>query len=534
MSDGSLGVILVPTRLEERIVKAALAQKGPRARGGAGRASRGLASEVKVLRTGMGPRRMRGFLARHPEVAAAGPVVLLGFGGALTRDLGPGDVVVADMVRAPEGEIRLASPALLASHLRESGLRVRCGSLYRSERVVRGEPLRILLARTGSLAVDMESFEAGFSLGTLPGMAIVRVISDGPAFELGTSSFLRSLPKALESLRQAAGAVADFLSMYVPGREVVLAEPRSFCAGVERAIEIVERALEIYGAPVYVRKEIVHNKHVVSALADKGAVFVDEVDEVPEGATVIFSAHGVSPAVRRLAEERRLDVIDATCPLVTKVHQEARRFASRGYQIVLIGHRDHEETEGTLGEVPGMRLVQGVEEARMVELPAQGRLAYLTQTTLAVDEVEEIVGELRKRRPDIEGPPAQDICYATQNRQDAVAAVARIADVVLVIGSKNSSNSKRLVEVAQRFGAEAYLVDDETEIMPSWLAGARRVGLTAGASAPDVLVARVVDALRAVGVTRMRQVSVATESVRFQLPRAVKRQPVKEFAERVV
>jgi 4-hydroxy-3-methylbut-2-enyl diphosphate reductase len=296
---------------------------------------------------------------------------------------------------------------------------------------------------------------------------------------------------------------------------VLLASPRSFCAGVERAIDIVEHALTKHGRPVYVRKQIVHNSHVVADLESRGAVFVDELAEVPPGSVVVFSAHGVSPAVHAEAQQRELGVIDATCPLVTKVHTEARRFATRGDTVLLIGHAGHEEVEGTLGEAPEQTiLVEDVAQARVVTVPDPTRVSYLTQTTLAVDETEEIVAVLRSRFPLLRGPATDDICYATTNRQHALSSVAADADLVLVIGSTNSSNSVRLVELARRAGTPAYLIDDAGDIRPEWLAGVRTVGVTAGASAPPRLVDEVVAALGP--VTVLERVT-ATESIRFTL-----------------
>ncbi|HET9672477.1 MAG TPA: 4-hydroxy-3-methylbut-2-enyl diphosphate reductase [Actinomycetota bacterium] len=305
---------------------------------------------------------------------------------------------------------------------------------------------------------------------------------------------------------------------------VLIAAPRGYCAGVERAVDAVERALERHGPPVYVRKQIVHNLHVVRDLEAKGAVFVEELEEVPEGAVTVLSAHGSAPAVHAAGTERALRVIDATCPLVTKVHLEARRFAGEGRTILLIGHAGHEEVEGTSGQAPERTILVGsVEEARSVQVPeARGGLSYLTQTTLSVDETAAIVDELRARFPAIEGPPREDICYATQNRQDAVKEVARRADVVLVIGSRNSSNSNRLAEVSRERGTPAYLVDDDTEVDPAWLEGAAVVGLTSGASAPERLVARMLDYLAARGFDRVEQAMVTEESVRFALPAGVR------------
>jgi 4-hydroxy-3-methylbut-2-enyl diphosphate reductase len=301
-------------------------------------------------------------------------------------------------------------------------------------------------------------------------------------------------------------------------RRVLLAGPRSFCAGVERAIEIVERALLIAGSPVYVRKQIVHNRHVVEDLEGRGAIFVDELDEIPDGATVIFSAHGVSPAVRQRAADRGLRVIDATCPLVTKVHNEARRFAKRGANIVLIGHAGHEESEGTLGVAPDQTvLVETAEEAQRLDI--DGPVAYLTQTTLAVDEAEQVAGALRDRFPEITTPASDDICYATTNRQAALRAIAVESDLVLVIGSANSSNSVRLVEIARRAGTAAYLIDSAAEIRPEWLTGVKTIGLTAGASAPPVLVEEVIDWL---GPATVIERSIVEETTKFALPKEVR------------
>jgi 4-hydroxy-3-methylbut-2-enyl diphosphate reductase len=306
-------------------------------------------------------------------------------------------------------------------------------------------------------------------------------------------------------------------------KKVLLAQPRGYCAGVERAVEAVELALKKHGAPVYVRKQIVHNAHVVMALEGKGAVFVEETQEVPEGAVLVLSAHGVAPEVHENAETRRLTVIDATCPLVTKVHLEAKRFAGEGRNIVLIGHAGHEEVVGTTGQAPDRTtLVQSPEEARKVQLPDPEHVSYLTQTTLSVDETQEIIEILRERYPAMEAPPREDICYATQNRQDAVKEIARLADVVLVIGSQNSSNSNRLVEVARDAGTPAFLVDDETDVDLAWLEGAEVVGLTSGASAPDWLVQQMIDFLAAQGATEVEELRLAEESLRFSLPAGVR------------
>ena len=306
----------------------------------------------------------------------------------------------------------------------------------------------------------------------------------------------------------------------MPPDKVLLAAPRGYCAGVDRAVEAVEEALRTHGAPVYVRKQIVHNLHVVRELEALGAVFVDEETEVPEGSVVVLSAHGVAPEVYGNAAARRLTVLDATCPLVTKVHLEARRFAADDRTIILIGHAGHEEVAGTTGQAPERTiLVQTVDEARVVDVPSSERLAYLTQTTLSVDETNEIVRALRERFPEIEGPPREDICYATQNRQDAVKALAERADVVLVIGSKNSSNSRRLAEVARERGTPAHLVDDETEVDPAWLEGVRVVGVTSGASAPERLVERMLGYLADLGADDVEEVTLTTERLRFSTVR---------------
>ena len=308
--------------------------------------------------------------------------------------------------------------------------------------------------------------------------------------------------------------------------KVWLAEPRGFCAGVDRAIEIVERALEIYGAPVYVRHEIVHNRHVVRDLRARGAVFVDEVDEAPDGAILIFSAHGVSRAVRERAEARGLRVIDATCPLVTKVHLELLRHAREGRQVVLVGHAGHPEVEGTMGQAPEgvVLLVENEADVEQLAVRDPERLAYVTQTTLSVEDAAQVVAALKRRFPAIVGPRKDDICYATTNRQRAVRELAERCDVVLVIGSANSSNSNRLREVAERQGARAWLIDDASGIEPAWLETAENVGVTAGASAPEVLVRGVVDRLREMGAEAVETLRVTEEKVTFALPEALRQQ----------
>ena len=307
-------------------------------------------------------------------------------------------------------------------------------------------------------------------------------------------------------------------------KRVLLASPRGYCAGVERAVDTVEQALELYGAPVYVRKEIVHNKHVVAQLRERGAIFVEELDDtIPEGASTVFSAHGVSPAVHADAERRGLRTIDATCPLVTKVHREALKFAAEGYTIVLIGHAGHEEVEGTMGEAPEhIVLVETEEDVERLEVADPERVAYISQTTLSVDETRAIIARLRERFPAITGPRTDDICYATTNRQAAVKQMAAQCDLVLVIGSTNSSNSQRLVDVARDYGADAHLIDNEVQVRDEWLDGTRVVGITSGASAPEELVQRLVAYFRSRGVEDVSEFEVLREDVRFMLPKTIR------------
>ena len=308
-------------------------------------------------------------------------------------------------------------------------------------------------------------------------------------------------------------------------RKILLAAPRGYCAGVDRAVVTVEKALDLYGAPVYVRKQIVHNKHVVETLEKRGAIFVDEIEEVPEGSTVVFSAHGVAPEVHTQAAERQLKTIDATCPLVTKVHSEAKRFASEGYDIILIGHDGHEEVVGTMGEAPGaITLVEDPASAADLEVENPDKLVWLSQTTLSVDETMQTVNTLQERFPNLMSPPSDDICYATQNRQVGVKEIAPDSDVVIVVGSGNSSNSVRLVEVALDAGAgSAYRVDSAQEIDPTWFDGATTVGVTSGASVPDVLVNDVLDSLKELGFGTVEHVTTAEETLVFALPPALRR-----------
>lgn len=318
------------------------------------------------------------------------------------------------------------------------------------------------------------------------------------------------LDPVLTDDRNAASAVQ---------KRVLLLKPRGFCAGVVRAIDIVKIALETFGAPIYVRREIVHNRYVVNELAEKGAIFVHEIDDVPDGQRVIYSAHGVSPAVRERSKGRNLKVIDATCPLVTKVHIEAVKFARQGYSLILVGHRDHDEIEGTFGEAPDVtQIVSSPEEVEALVVPDPNRVAYLTQTTLSLDEARDIIHALKVKFPNIAGPHSQDICYATENRQTAVRNVAHKADLVLVVGSTNSSNSNRLVEVSRNLGTSGYLIDNSAAIDPKWLENVQNVAVTAGASAPEILVEDVVNYLRRNGFGSVEEVEVMPENVRFGLP----------------
>jgi 4-hydroxy-3-methylbut-2-enyl diphosphate reductase len=485
------------------------------------RAVRAGAPWAQVHRTGMGAKRSRR-AASLLSTASDGAVVIAGFCGALDPELRPGDIVLASELRGPDGTTHCPDPTILAGHLRRAGLPVHIGPIVSTERLVRGEQRRAL-QRTGALAVDMES---AWLAPEAPGRPLVtmRVVVDTPDREIHRP--LRTAAGGLEAYR-ALRAACELMEEWVQAigpREVVLAAPRASCAGVARAVQIVERVLEQRSAPVYVRKQIVHNAHVVEELERQGAVFVDDVEEVPRGATVIFSAHGVAPAVRSAAAARQLDVIDATCPLVAKVHAEARRFAAAGREIVLIGHDGHEEVEGTFGEAPDqMQIVANTEDVERLEVGDSDRVAYLTQTTLAVDETADVIDALRARFPAAAGPASDDICYATQNRQDAVRALAEDCDAVLVVGAENSSNSRRLVEVAQRAGCRALLVAEAGEIPPGWLSGTRRIGLTAGASAPEDLVQGVIRALEGVGEVVVSERAVTTENTHFKLPTTLER-----------
>jgi len=471
-----------------------------------------------VERCGMGMKRVQAWV---PRIAALAPdaVVVAGVGGGVSPELRAGDVVVASEVRDDIGRTVLRAAAPLVAALRQQGLRVHIGPMVSTDHIVTG-PERERLARTGALAVDMESSAVVRALPTrdLP-VAVVRVIVDTAYTPLGRLRTVGAGAKALRVLRRIGPSLRVWADLAGP-RSVVLAGPRSFCAGVDRAIDIVEQALRRYPRPVYVRRQIVHNAHVVADLQRQGAVFVDELDEVPDNTAVVFSAHGVAPAVRAEAKRRNLTVVDATCPLVAKVHTEARRFLARGDTVLLVGHDGHDETEGTLGE-GDIQLVRTPADAARVHVDDPSRVSYLTQTTLAVDEVAQVVDVLRERFPLLSAPPTEDICYATTNRQQAVLAIADECDIVIVVGSQNSSNSKRLVEVAERAGTPAYLVDDASSIAPEWIMNARRIGLTAGASAPPHLVDEVIGTLRALGPVDVVEREVTREDIRFTLPKEV-------------
>jgi 4-hydroxy-3-methylbut-2-enyl diphosphate reductase len=437
------------------------------------------------------------------------PIVVTGLSSALVDGLAPGDVVVADRVLDELGHTlpaRLVAAPLVAAALRRQGLTVRIGPIVSTPHLVKGPGGRAALGRLGALAVDTDT-AALLGGPSEPPVTVVRAIRGGP--------------RALSALRAATPVLEDWSAAVGP-RRVLLAGPRSFCAGVERAIQAVERTLDRFGTPVYVRRQIVHNRHVVADLEQRGAIFVQELDEVPDGATVVFSAHGVAPPVRAEAARRGLQVVDATCPLVGKVHHEVHRFQARGYQVVLIGHAGHDETEGTLGEGPGISLVENADDVAALDVHDPQRIAYVTQTTLSPDDVAGLVGLLSGRFPAIVGPHAADVCYATQNRQDAVRAMAADCDLLLVIGSRNSSNTLRLVEVASRAGCRAELIEDETELRLAWLRQTPTVGVTAGASAPPVLVDRVVAALGQLGPLDIEERSVRTEHVNFPLPLEVR------------
>jgi 4-hydroxy-3-methylbut-2-enyl diphosphate reductase len=492
-------LVYAPLRLEARAVRRGLTRP-----------------DSQVVRAGLGATRAR----KSADGSRHGPfggMVVMGTAVGLADDLRPGDLVVASEVTDGETTVALPGADLLAAELRRAGLSARAGKITTVHKLIKSSE-RSRLSASGSIAADMESAALVAASGGRP-VAVIRAISDGgfgPGMVTGGVAALRAL--------RAAAPVAERWAAACRERTVLLAGPRSFCAGVERAIEIVERALELRGAPVYVRKQIVHNTRVVSDLEERGAIFVDELDEVPSGATVVFSAHGVAPAVRSDAKERSLSVIDATCPLVSKVHAEARRFAKEGYTVALIGHGGHEEVEGTLGEAPDSTvLVQTAADVEGLSVPDPKKVAFLMQTTLAVDEAADVADALRTKFPQMRAPGSDDICYATTNRQAAVRAVAVEADLVLVAGSKNSSNSVRLVERSEREGTPAHLIDGATDIDLSWLSDVSVVGLTAGASAPPAVVSEIITALSGLGTVTVTERVTTTESVQFGLPREVRR-----------
>ncbi len=475
-------------------------------------------SGARVVRTGAGPERAAA-AAQRASGQEAQAVAVVGVGGALVADLGAGDLVVGEAVDGPGGRVELGSPRLLVAALRRAGLAATAGVVRSSGSVVTGGQ-REQAAATGAVVADTESYWLAPAAAGRP-FAVVRAVVDGPGRELRRPAVVTEGIRALASLRRAMPVLSSWAEACCP-RTVLLAGPRSFCAGVDRAIEIVERVLERFGAPVYVRRQIVHNAHVVRRLEAEGAVFVEELDEVPDGTTVVLSAHGVAPAVKEEAGRRGLRVVDATCPLVAKVHSEARRFSKQGRQVVLIGHDGHDEVEGTLGEVPGTMLVGSVDDVDALDVPLGAPVALLNQTTLAPSDVAEVARAVRRRFADVVEPPVSDICFATENRQQAIEAIAGDVDLVLVVGSANSSNSQRLVEVAERAGAQAYLVEDPDAIELEWLKSAEVVGLTAGASAPEQLVQEVVDALGGLGPVDVHERVVVDERVRFQLPSEVR------------
>ena len=502
-------LILAPLRLEAR----ALSQGAP---------------DAWVVRTGAGP--LRSSCSASRIIAAAGTddvrtphaVAIAGVAGGLDRNLPAGTLVVADKVIDETGRVAalLPSAPLIAAELNARGQRAVTGTVASARAVVEGARERAALAALGAVAVDTESAWLVSAPWGVP-TAVIRVIVDTPDRELRSLATVTGGIKALAVLSRAAKVLVEW-GETIAAREVLLASPRSFCAGVDRAIDTVIRCIDKFATPVYVRRHIVHNRHVVEYLESVGATFVQELDDVPDGATVIFSAHGVSPAVRRAAEARALNVVDATCPLVAKVHSEVRRFSARSRQVIFIGHARHDETEGTLGEAPDMLVVETARDVAALEVADPGRLAYVTQTTLSSDDVQDVLAELTSRFPAIVGPAANDICYATQNRQEALRAIAPRCNTVIVVGSPESSNANRLVEVARRSTGKVLLVNDERDLRFEDLRNAPVVGVTAAASTPETVVDRVLDALRGVGPAEVREVSSTSENTSFSLPMEVR------------
>jgi 4-hydroxy-3-methylbut-2-en-1-yl diphosphate reductase len=496
-------LLLVPTRREER----ALATE---------------ATQTEVVRMGPGSSRAASSARGLAVASRHGALAVAGLASGLRDDVVPGTVVVADRVLAADGSVVavLDSAAVIAAELAARGARVMLGPVISTSAGATTADRRASLVATGALAVDRQTALLLNAPWGIPA-AVVRVVASNSRQRRQWWGGRAETSSAVRQLRQV-GHVLDLWGQAIADRRVLLAGPRSFCAGVERAITTVERALDRYGAPVYVRRQIVHNRHVVEGLEQRGAIFVQELDEVPRGAIAVLSAHGVSPGVRAEAVKRELRVIDATCPLVSKVHHEVMRFAERGFQMVLIGHPGHDETEGTLGESDDISIVAEPGDVERLEVRDPQKLAYLTQTTLSPSDVSAIVTKLSERFPAIVGPRAADICYATQNRQDAVVAIAPECDFVLVVGSSNSSNAARLVEVSERAGCRAVLIDDETQLRMEWFETVRTVGVTAAASSPPQLVDRVVQAVRGLGATEVETRVTRTENVTFPLPMEVR------------
>jgi 4-hydroxy-3-methylbut-2-en-1-yl diphosphate reductase len=474
--------------------------------------------ERAALRGAVSARRIHSGRIRSQRIAAAGPLLAAGLAAALTDELRPGDLIVADELHAPAGVIGSPAGPLLYAAVRRLGLRARLGPVLSMARGANDDTG--IAAASGALAVDTESADLARLSPAGQAVALRVVVDTTPAPLGGPGTLWRGLA-ALRALRAAAPAMNQWAAA-TGQREVLLASPRSFCAGVERAVLIVERALQRFGAPIYVRRQIVHNIHVVRELQSRGAVFVDEIDMVPDGNTVVLAAHGVAPAIRRDAQARGLQVIDATCPLVEKVHSEVRRYAARGNTVFLIGHGEHEEVVGTRGEAPdSVVVVADPAEAATVQPADPSKVSYVMQTTLAADEAEQTAAVLRERFPAIATPRHDDICYATTNRQAAVREVAQSCELVLVLGSQNSSNSQRLAEVAEKCGPPAYLVDDINAVDLRWLTGVRRLGITAGASAPPHLVDQLVGCLAGLGPITVSEIDVTNEDTHFALPKQV-------------